>query len=1224
MPARSGDARWCESCAFAVDYGLLPEPSDHLLAKKHQRTDSSRERTPVMGWMLRHNLAAPAIVLAVVLMLLIRLDDQQRGRLDTMHREAAAEAEREAVALADEIGNIVASRVGALSVAKIRLAQVSNGISDPAFFAAVDSATMSLAGLTAMSVIDQAGNVENGTGAWLNRPPIMLQTDSVVRNPYMRALATKRPAATGAIELPVGRRVLVFDPVISPDNNEVIAMVVGELDPGAIQRAAYANWQQSRSPDSGESYLYALYAPPGVAITSAGLVEGWQTIEHPVRIADTEWRLRFAYEPVDQRAIQATRWALWIAGLGIGIAFAGFLYGLQRFVLRQREEIVRRERAERDARQLAAQLAQRAAELQQAEAVARGRAEEARELATQLAGAQKAAQRLSTSLDPEEVVEFFLGTVGELLRADVASLYTFDEEGEVLIGRKRLVLRTDHPVAERLSGEDIRQVRAPVAMLPGLAEAVATGEPYVTSASSSVMPVSAMSSGTESPTATLTLPMLVRGHVVGVASWDSYSENEEFDKGGLAFAQALGATAAAALHTADLFASLEIAQAETKREALRFAALLDQMADGVVVVDGHGRVERTNKAAEELLGPEVATVTVDEWPAAFNLASVDGRPCAAGDLPLGRALKGEKVRRMDFIAQSPWGDDRQLSGSAAPIITSAGEAAGGAFVFRDVTDERQYAEMLRHTNRQLREQAEMLENVNRELREATKAKDQFLAMMSHELRTPINAVIGYTDLLDLEVKGALNGDQKAMLARISETSKHLLGLINQVLDLAKIGSGQLDVVLTDVDLPGVVQRCIPQVAPLAAAKALHIEMEEATLPPQDQRSVQADETRVTQIVLNLLSNAVKFTAHGEVRVFFDGDDEMLEVHVRDTGPGITEEKQGLIFEEFYQVDSDLTRSVGGTGLGLPIARRLARLMGGDVLMRSEVGVGSDFTVRLPRSGAGRRARSEAKGPATVAVLHADDDAGALATAGNRKLRLLTTSDPLRLVAMTRQESPEVVALDLAASAGGAWRALTGLRGDLGGRITRTVLLRSEPADRGMGKEIATFWAIPRAISVENTLDAVRKVCGRIGGGSAVLAEPDPDLRRILAEALASSGCSVRGAEDGSEAVEMMARARTTIAILSLVLPRVDAIATLARMRAHEELRGIPALVLVPSDLSQAEINRLNDTVAGVAAEAGLRPGPIAEIIAAEVDKPMQMERVTGRPRAGRSQGRATS
>src|SRR5690606_17675568 len=138
--------------------------------------------------------------------------------------------------------------------------------------------------------------------------------------------------------------------------------------------------------------------------------------------------------------------------------------------------------------------------------------------------------------------------------------------------------------------------------------------------------------------------------------------------------------------------------------------------------------------------------------------------------------------------------------------------------------------------------------------------------------------------------------------RIRETSKHLLGLINQVLDLAKIGSGQLDVVLSEVDLPQIVDRCIPQVAPLANAKGLALVVDEESAPVGAAGTVLADETRLTQILLNLLSNAVKFTERGEVRVSYRFSEEMVEVRVRDTGPGIEPAKQQRIFEEFYQVE----------------------------------------------------------------------------------------------------------------------------------------------------------------------------------------------------------------------------------------------------------------------------------------------------------------------------------
>jgi signal transduction histidine kinase len=236
-----------------------------------------------------------------------------------------------------------------------------------------------------------------------------------------------------------------------------------------------------------------------------------------------------------------------------------------------------------------------------------------------------------------------------------------------------------------------------------------------------------------------------------------------------------------------------------------------------------------------------------------------------------------------------------------------------------------------------------IEEKGKQLAVASQHKSQFLANMSHELRTPLNAILGYTELILDGIYGEAPEKAQAVLRRVESNGKHLLGLINDVLDLSKIEAGQLVLSLTDYSMKDVLYNVFSAIEPLASEKKLNFKVD----APPDMPKGHGDERRLTQVILNLVGNAIKFTDTGEVVIKASSTNGSFTVAVRDTGPGISRVDQGKIFEEFQQADNSATKKKGGTGLGLSISRRIVEMHGGKLWVESEIGKGSVFSFTLP-------------------------------------------------------------------------------------------------------------------------------------------------------------------------------------------------------------------------------------------------------------------------------------
>ena len=485
-----------------------------------------------------------------------------------------------------------------------------------------------------------------------------------------------------------------------------------------------------------------------------------------------------------------------------------------------------------------------------------------------------------------------------------------------------------------------------------------------------------------------------------------------------------------------------------------------------------------------------------------------------------------------------------------------------------------------------------IEDKSRQLAEASQHKSQFLANMSHELRTPLNAIIGVTEMLREDAE-ALQQDLEP-LDRVLGAARHLLALINDILDLSKIEAGRMELQLETFALAPLIASVVKTIEPLAAKNANQI----AVNCHGAIGILHADQMRLRQALLNLLSNANKFTDHGTISIDArqreeDGRD-WITISVADTGIGMTAEQMGKLFQEFSQADASTTRKYGGTGLGLAISKRFCQMMGGDIAVESEPGKGSTFTIRLPRvaqseerlvTEAPRQSRAQGAHPITEGmeeplILVVDDDATVrelvqrhLERAGFAVVAATGGQEGLRLV---RELRPAAVTLDVMMPDLDGWTVLAAIKGDPA-LASIPVVLMSIVDQKNRGYALGAADYLVKPVDRAKLVATLSGICGSTAG-CALLVDDDDVVRRGVRQALEPIGWKVNEAENGEVAVEAIASARPDVIILDLMMPKMDGFEFLDALRGRPDWHDIPVVVITAKDLTEEDRTRLNGGV----------------------------------------------
>ena len=468
-----------------------------------------------------------------------------------------------------------------------------------------------------------------------------------------------------------------------------------------------------------------------------------------------------------------------------------------------------------------------------------------------------------------------------------------------------------------------------------------------------------------------------------------------------------------------------------------------------------------------------------------------------------------------------------------------------------------------------------------EMRELDKLKSQFLANMSHELRTPLNSIIGFSRVILKGIDGPVTDLQKQDLTAIYNSGQHLLGLINDILDLSKIEAGKMELTFDEVDITKLIKSVMSTVIGLIKDKPVRL-VEDLQ---EDLPVVKADAMRVRQILINLFSNASKFTEEGTITVKAERDGNYVRIGVTDSGPGISEEDQEKLFKAFSQVDASATRATGGTGLGLSICRELVTMHEGVIDVESEVGKGSTFFFTLPffypdeEEKVEEPETSEAESDAPI-VLAIDDDEQVIQLyeryLNSQGYHVVALTEPKKAVQRVKELKPHAVTLDIMMPGYDGWQVLQDLRSDAETQKT-PIIICSIVEDTAKGYALGATDYLLKPIIEDDLINALTRLdAGGMIREVLVIDDDEDDLRlleKLLKETKKYEPILAKGGPAGWQRIE------TTpphAVILDLFMPGMDGFQIIEKMQENSELKEIPIIIVSGGDLTSTQQEKLNE------------------------------------------------